>query len=66
MSRGKSQQRSKTIYFDYEKDWKQRVSTNNDLNLDDPKFTQMIENEILLPEEPIPNESALEAEQYLK
>jgi len=52
--------KTKTLYFDYENEWK-----INEMNTDESKFASQIENELILPPLPIPNESSLEASENL-
>ena len=43
----KGKGKSRTLYFDYENEWKVKTSTSPDLQVgDDPKF---IENDLLVP-----------------
>ena len=57
---GKAQTKTKTIYFDFENEWKVKTSAG-EFNIDDPKFANQIENELMLPPDPIPNASSQEA-----
>ena len=50
VSRGGNKfQKTKTVYFDFENEWKIKTSTSNDIQIDDPKFASQIENELILP-----------------
>jgi len=43
---GKTQSKTKTIFFDYENEWKVKTSTNGEIQIDDPRFSSQIENEL--------------------
>lgn len=58
---GKQQTKTKTIFFDYEKEWKCKVSAANEIQIDDPAISKYIENEVTMPPLPIPCEAAQEA-----
>lgn len=47
---GKQQQKTKTLYFDFEDEWRIKTSTSNEINIDDPKFAAHIENELTIPQ----------------
>jgi hypothetical protein len=58
---GKTQSKTKTIFFDYENEWKVKTSTNGEIQIDDPRFSSQIENELQLPPAPLPTLSSQEA-----
>jgi len=62
---GKQMTKTKTLYFDFENEWKIKTFNNNEIQIDDPKISSQIENEILLPEAPIPNVNSQEATECL-
>jgi CCR4-NOT transcription complex subunit 3 len=45
VTRGKSVTKTKTIYFDYENEWRVKTS-NGEFNIEDPKFSSQLENEM--------------------
>lgn len=64
--KGKNQKQSqgRTLYFDYENEWRIKVSTSSDLQVDDPKF---LENELMaLKEEDLRQQLGPEALEYLR
>jgi hypothetical protein len=46
MKRDSSKKERRTLYFDYENEWRVRVSTNADLQVDD---CPVLENELIFP-----------------
>lgn len=52
-TRGAKQQKAKTLYFDFEGDWRIKVSSTNELSLDDTKF---MENDLIVPTSEISQE----------
>lgn len=65
IDKGDGKTKPKTIYFDYENEWKIRTFTNNEIQIDDPKISSQIENELKLPAPPIPNANSQEASECL-
>jgi hypothetical protein len=63
--RGKNTQKQKTVYFDYENEWKIKTFNNNEISYDDPKISSHLENELQIPPLPVPDEASLEAMDYL-
>ena len=45
-SRGQKQQKPKTLYFDFEGDWRIKISNSNDLQQDDARF---MERDLIVP-----------------
>lgn len=46
-------QKPKTLYFDFEVDWRIKTSTTNELSMDDPKF---LENDLIVPSSEVSQE----------
>ena len=46
-SNGKAQEKVRTFYFDFENEWKIKTSSTNDISIEDPKFGQYIEKELV-------------------
>ena len=60
----KQQALGRTLYFDYENEWRIKVSTSSDLQVDDPKF---LENELMaLKDDDLRLQLGAEALEYLR
>lgn len=47
LTNGKQTEKVRTLYFDFENEWRVKVSSTNELSTEDAKFGQYIERELV-------------------